>query len=354
MPKKYYTLKELAELTNTTLVGDPEYLISNVSDLENATPEDASFLANKRYIVTMSSSKAGVIFVTPDILLEKDKNYLVGDNPSLSFQKALEAFYMDFRRQTGFNGIHSTSVIHETAQLCDNVNVAPNAVIDKDAKIGDNTFIGAGCYIGANVSIGNDCLIHPNVTIRERCIIGDRVILQAGVVIGSCGYGYITEKDGSHKKLDQVGIVTIEDDVEIGANTTIDRSRFQSTVIGRGTKIDNLVMIGHSVKVGEDNLLVAQCGIAGSSQTGNRVILAGQTGLVGHIKLADDVVVAAKSGVSKSLDKAGKYNGIPAMPLEEFNRMKTYLKRIEKYANRIKNLEEKIAILEKEELASVK
>ena len=207
----------------------------------------------------------------------------------------------------------------------------------------------ANAYIGPFTTIGQDCTIHPHVTIRERCQIGNRVILQPGAVIGSCGFGYSTDKMGNHTKLEQMGIVAIEDDVEIGANTTIDRSRFKVTKIGCGTKIDNLVQIGHGVSIGKSNLIVAQVGFSGSSSTGNWVVVGGQSGFVGHVSIADGVMIAAKSGISKSITKKGQFGGNPAVPLEEHQRTAVYLRNIKRYIDKIQALEERLSHLENHE-----
>lgn len=346
MNNKFFSLAEIAAMTNSKLMGDPEYLVSNVSDLESATADDASFLANPRYEQAMKQSKAGVIFVTPSTELSSNKNYLINEDPSRAFQITLEAFHSNAYKLTGFNGIHKSAVIHETCELGTNLTVGPNAVVDNDVKIGDNSFIGAGVYLGPGVVVGNDCLIHPNVTIREGCVLGNNVIIQPGAVIGSCGFGYLTDKTGKHSKLKQVGNVTIGDNVEVGANTTIDRSRFRSTSIDEGTKIDNQVQIAHGVKIGKDNIIVAQVGMAGSCETGRNVVLAGQVGISGHIKLHDGVVLAAKAGASKSITKPGNYSGAPAVPLEEYNRNKVYLRNVEKFVTEIGELKKRLEKLE--------
>lgn len=341
MGQRTLTLEALAELTGAKLAGDPTHTITGVANLESASPSDAAFLANARYQEAMQNSAAGVIFITPSTPQNKEGNYLITEDPSSAFQKAIEAF-LGGAKTTGFEGIHPSAVIHKSAQLGKNVSVGPNAVIDAEVIIGDGSTIGAGCYIGPNTTLGNNCLLYPNVTIREKCTLGNNVTLHPGAVIGSCGYGYATTPQGVHQKIKQLGTVTIEDDVEIGANTTIDRARFTTTRIGRGTKIDNLCQIAHGVEIGEANLIMAQAGIAGSAKTGRFVILAGQTAVNGHITLDDQVIVAAKSGVSKSL-KAGKYNGIPAQPLATYNRNSVYLRSIEEH---IKSLKKRISNLE--------
>lgn len=341
------SLEEIAKLTGTRLVGSPHHSISNVADLESATEADASFLANPRYEHVMRSSQAGAIFIHHSAALLEGKNFLLAEDPSLAFQKLVDHFYKDALELSGFAGIHPSAVIHPSATVGDQVVIGPHAVIEKNVIIGNRSRIGANVFIGPASRIGQDCLIHPNVTIRERSKIGDRVILQPGCVIGSCGFGYSTNQFGKHTKLNQVGTVVIEDDVEIGANSTIDRSRFKETRIKQGTKIDNLVQIGHGALIGEHNMIVAQVGIAGSSETGRNVVLGGQVGVAGHIKLGNGVMVAASSGVSKSLPQAGKYNGVPAMPLQEYNRNAVYLRNIDKYIDQIKALEKRLNEIDK-------
>lgn len=348
MSTKAFTLAELATLTNSSLVGDADYKISNVADLETATCNDASFLANPIYEKAMLTSLAGVVFIAPSVHLIPSRNFLVSQDPSRAFQMVVEAFFgVEAQIHSGFQGIHPSAVIHETASIGQNVTIGPLAVIDKDVIIGDHTTIGAGCYLGYKVSIGSHTFLHPHVTIRERCQIGNRVTIQPGAVIGSCGFGYTTNEKGQHVKLNQVGIVIIENDVEIGANTTIDRSRFKATIIGQGTKLDNLIQIGHGVVVGRHNIIVAQTGIAGSTETGKYVIIGGQVAIAGHLSIADKTMIAGKSGISKSIkEPGGKYNGIPAIPLKEYNRNTVFLRNIENYVNQIKALQERVKILE--------
>jgi UDP-3-O-[3-hydroxymyristoyl] glucosamine N-acyltransferase len=350
-----FTLAQLADLTQSQLIGDPAYPIHNVSDLESATPKDAAFF-NKlpygqlsRYEQIMLKSAAGVIFVHPETSLIAGRNYLLHDNPSRAFQITLEALNGTAQKLTGFPGIHPSAIIHPQSKIGAGVSIGPLTIIDEGTVIGDRTHIGAGCFIGPECIIGTDCILHANVTLRERCEIGHRVILQPGVVIGSCGFGYATDAQGHHIKLNQIGTVTVEDDVEIGANTTIDRSRFKTTRICKGTKIDNLVQIGHGAIIGPDNMIVSQTGIAGSTETGRHVVLAGQCGVAGHIKLGDGVIMAARSGVDKSMPHAGKYGGNPAIPLSKYNRITVLMRNIEEYVKLIKSLEERLNKLESQQ-----
>lgn len=345
MNSKTFSLKDLAAFTNSKLVGNPDNIITGVADLETATAQDGSFFSNPRYQQALKGSNAGVIFVDSQTPLLEGKNFLISDQPSRAFQQLVDALHPPRKFPSGFKGIHPSAVIHDTAQLEDGVSVGPHAVVDENVKIGAGTFIGAGSYIGPDTTIGHSCLIHPRVVIREGCIIGNRVIIQPGAIIGSCGFGYITDKQGRHVKLNQVGNVLIEDDVEIGANTTIDRARFKNTQVSQGSKIDNLVQLGHGVIVGPHNIIVAQTGIAGSTSTGRHVVLAGQVAVAGHLHLSDGVTVAGKSGVSKSLP-AGKYGGIPATPLQEYNRNQVFLRNIEQYVEQLRALAKRIEIVE--------
>ena len=345
---KNISLDALAIFTDCQLVGDLNHVISGVADLETATSQDASFFSNPRYQQAMNDSKAGVIFVDSKTPLLKGKNYLISDQPSRAFQQLVDALHPPRQFPSGFKGVHSSAVIHPTAQLEEGVSIGPHAVIDENVKIGVETFIGAGTYVGPETSIGHSCIIHPRVVIREGCQIGHRVIIQPGAVIGACGFGYITDKEGKHVKLNQVGNVCIEDDVEIGANTTIDRARFKNTQIGQGSKIDNLVQLGHGVSLGAHNIIVAQTGIAGSTSTGHHVVLAGHVAVAGHIHLSDGVTVAGKSGVTKSLP-TGKYGGIPAIPLREYNRNQIFLRNIEQYIEQLKNLAKRLDMLQNHE-----
>ena len=340
MEPKSFKLAELAHLTSSTLVGDPECLITGVNTLEEALSNDASFFANPRYREAMKKSKAGVICAQAP---ESDgRNYLVSENPSRAFQIIAEKLLLK-SRESAFQGIHPTAVIHPSAKIGLEVTIGPYAVIDRDTTIGARTAIGPHVSIGFEVEIGEDCQIQPHCTIRERSILKNRVILQPGAVIGSCGFGYIPDAQGRYIKLEQLGNVILEDDVEIGANTTIDRSRFKHSIVRKGSKIDNLVQIAHNVEVGEHNVIAAQTGIAGSAKTGKHVMLGGQVGILGHVELEDQVMIATRGGASKSLKK-GTYRGSPAIPITEYNRQEVHVRKIGEYVERIKELEKKLEL----------
>lgn len=343
--KESFTLEELANFTGSKLIGDPSYIVTSFADLENAEAGDVSFLSNPKFTDTryeklMKSSHAGVIFIAPHVETEQGKNYLTHEDPSRAFQMTIEAF-KGITKQTGFEEIHPSAIIHPSAKIGAGTTIGPNAVIDADVVIGERNYLAAGVCIGPQSIIGDDCRFHPNVVIREQCRIGNRVVLQGGVVIGSCGFGYTTNDQGEHERLSHIGTVTLEDDVEVGANSTVDRARFTSTVIGKGTKIDNLVVIGHNVKIGRHNIVCGQSAIAGSSQTGSHVIIAGQCGIDGHIKLEDGVIITAKSGVTKSLP-TGRYGGVPVQPLDQHNRTNVHIRNFDKYVTQIKELKSKV------------
>lgn len=346
MEFKKFTLSELAELTQSTLIGPKDYVIAGVDALDAARPEDASFLANPKYRSLLKETNAGVICIDKQTQPEDGKNFLVSDDPSRAFQMIMEALLLSPYNSSGFIGIHPTAVIHPTAKIGKDVQIGPYAVIDQGVVIGDHTRIFSYAFIGSGVEIGTHCCFYPHVTVREKCSIGNRVILQPGAVIGSCGFGYTTDLKGKHIKLEQLGAVIIEDDVEVGANTTIDRARFKSTRIRAGTKIDNLVQIGHNVDVGQDNIIVSQTGIAGSVKTGKNVIFGGQAGVVGHLEIADNVMVATRGGVSKSITQSGKYAGGPVMNLAEYNRQQVHLRKITEYVKQIESLEKRLKELE--------
>jgi len=345
---KQFSLAELSELTETDLVGNPNLKISSVDNLESASEQDASFLANPRYKEAMKQSNAGVICIDRNTNLIEGKNFLVSDNPSNTFQLIAEKILAASHQGSGFQGIHPSAIIHVSATIGKDVIIGPHVVIDAHTTIGDRTQIFPSVSIGPGVTVGEECTLYPGSIIRERCVLGNRVILQPGAVIGSCGFGYTTNhQTGRHTKLEQIGTVILEDDVEIGANATIDRARFKTTLIKKGTKVDNLVQIAHNVELGENNIIVSQTGIAGSAKLGNNVFLGGQSGVVGHLSICDNVKIATRGGVSKSIKKPGIYGGGPVSPMPEFNKRQVLLRKIETFVKEIENLKKRIDELEK-------
>jgi UDP-3-O-[3-hydroxymyristoyl] glucosamine N-acyltransferase len=340
-----YTLNELAELTGCDLVGDGTRVITGVESLDSATVNDASFLENPRYRDKLAMSKAGVVCVDPNSELVEGNNYLITKRPSEAFQQIAETLLAHRMVRSGFEGIHATAVVHESAKIGEGCIIGPYAVVDAGAKVGKGSEILAHAFVGPNAVLGENCLLFQGAIVREGCQLGNRVILQPGAVIGSCGFGYLTNERGEHVKLKQLGIVVLEDDVEIGSGTTIDRGRFKETRVRRGSKLDNLVQLGHNVEIGTDNMIVAQTGIAGSTKTGRWVVLGGQVGVAGHIEICDHVMVGSKGGVTKSVKAPGKYNGTPLQPLGEFNRYQVGLRRVASYEKRLKKLENLLAEL---------
>jgi UDP-3-O-[3-hydroxymyristoyl] glucosamine N-acyltransferase len=330
-------LHALAALVGGQLSLCPEPIrIRGVASIEDAGPEDVTFLANPKYASALQSSKAGAAFVSPDFGQSVAPVLIRVENPSVAFAKAVEQFAP---KPVSFPpGIHPTAVVAEGVELGEGVSIQPHAVLERGAKVGANTVIGAHSYIAHGASVGSGCLIHPRVTIAERCVVGNRVILHSGCVVGSDGFGFETIA-GKHVKIPQVGIVQIDDDVEIGANTTLDRARFGRTWIGQGTKIDNLVQIAHNVVIGKNCLIVSHVGISGSTRIGDGVTIAGQVGVVGHIQIGDGVVIGAQSGVNKSIVKPGLYMGTPAIPASEYREQVAYIHRLGRLADRVQKLE---------------
>lgn len=332
-------LKQIAEAIAGELIGDGKVMIKGISGIEEAKPGDITFIANSKYYAYLTKTKASAIIVDKKVDVPKRKKNIIRiANPTLAFTKVVDLIVPRSITKKG-TGAHKTAVIGKGVALGKYVSIQAKAVIEDKVSIGDNTVIGAGTYIGEFTQIGSNCLIYPNVTIRERVEIKNRVIIHSGTVIGSDGFGFAAEEK-VYQKIPQVGVVIIENDVEIGANVTIDRARFAQTVIGAGTKIDNLVQIAHNVEIGKNSILVSQTGISGSTKIGDNVILAGQTGVVGHVKIGDNVIVAARGVVTKDIPAGELVSGYPAIP-----HMKA--KRINALVNKLPQMYKKIKILEK-------
>lgn len=344
--KTSYTIAELAEITSSEIIGDPNHKIFGIDNLECATRDDASFLANALYAKVLKTSNAGVVFVNQPLADHSTINQLIHPAPSKAFQQIIELFHNCKLTESGFKDIHPSAVIHPTAKIAANVSIGPNTTIDQNVFIDSNTLIHANVSIGPNVTIGKNCIVYPQVTIRENCEIGNFVILQPNAVIGSCGFGYHTDAKGRHKKQQHIGKVVLEDHVEIGSCTCIDRARFKETRIKEGAKIDNLVQIAHGVQIGEGSLIISQSGIAGSTHLGKYNVIAGQVGVVGHLQLGDHITIAARGAVTKSLKSPGRYGGAPAIPEEKFYRQQMHFRKLDMYVAKIRMLEEKLAELE--------
>jgi len=338
------TLREIARIVGGEIVGDPEVVICGVSGIKEAKKGDITFLANRRYMPLIDSTQASAIIAPLDVG-PASKPLIKTADPSAAF--AMVVAQMCPARISHPKGIHKTAVIAKSAKIGRDVAIGPYVVIEDNVKIADNTIIYAGCYIGHDVEIGANCLFYANVSIRERITIGSRVSIQSGSVIGSEGFGY-TNVDGVYKLIPQIGTVLIEDDVEIGANVTVDRARFDKTVIGKGTKIDNLVQIAHNVVIGENSIIIAQAGISGSTHIGRGVTIAGQAGLVGHIDIGDGAVCAAQAGVTKSVPAHTIVSGYPAKPHEEAKKINACVQRLPHLIETLNDLKKRLEELEKQ------
>lgn len=307
------------------------------ASLADAQPGEVAFYGHPRYAADLRVTRATAVLVPRDFQGETPAVCIRVDNPSGAFTEVTSRFLPAVAATPV--GIHPSASVSPGASVSPEASVQAQAVIEDGAVVGPRSVVGAGSFIGRKARLGADCILHPHVVVREDCVLGDRVILHGGVVIGADGFGYDT-RDGRHHKIPQSGHVVIGDDVEIGANTTVDRARFGRTVIGEGTKIDNLVMIAHNVIIGRHCIICAQVGISGSTQIGDYVILAGQAGIVGHIKIGDQAIIGAQSGVSNDVEPKSRLVGSPPRPIGEWKRSVVRIDRLGDLYERVKRLEE--------------
>jgi UDP-3-O-[3-hydroxymyristoyl] glucosamine N-acyltransferase len=334
------TLRELAKISGGELQGDPDHEISGAATLAEATENEVTFYSDPRYGSLLRKTRAAAVFVPLDFSEAIPQARIRVANPPKAFEQVVRRFAP---KPIVFSaGVHSSAIIHSTAKLGARVSIQPHVVIEALASIGDDTFIGAGAYIGQESVVGASCVIYPNVTIRERIRIGARVIIHSGAVIGADGFGF-EFVENRHEKIPQIGTVQIDNDVEIGANTTIDRARFGRTWIQEGVKIDNLVQVAHNVVIGRHSIIAAQTGISGSTRIGERVTMGGQVGIVGHVTVADGSALAAQSGVSRDVP-GGVWFGYPAAPLPEVKRQIAWVRRLGKLFDRVKAIEKKLGV----------
>ncbi len=329
-------LQELAEICEGEVAGEADLSISGAASLAEATPGEITFYGNPRYLAAFRKTRASAAFVPEDFSEQIVAGQIRVANPTKAFEQVVMKFAPE---PISFPpGIHSSAQVAAEASLGREVAIGAHVVIEPGAHVGAGTRIGANSYIGHETTIGERCVVYPNVTIRERTQIGNRVIIHSGVVIGSDGFGF-EMAEGGHKKVPQIGIVQIDDDVEIGANTTIDRARFGRTWIQEGVKVDNLVQIAHNVVIGKHSIIVAQVGIAGSVRIGSGVVIGGQAGIIGHIEIGDGTLIGAQSGVSKSLH-GGTWWATPTVPLREAKEQLAWVRRLGKLFERVKALED--------------
>ena len=337
------TAKELAQFIEGELVGKEDLVITGVNSIEDARDGDLTFAASEKHRQLIEKTNASCVVTTEDVK-SSSKTIIRTKNPAVAFAKILSLVSPEGARHP--KGIHPTAVLEKTAVVGKDVSIGAYSVISEGVEIGDGSVIYAGCYVGPKSKIGSSTVIYPGVVVRDRMIIGSRVIIHSGTIVGTDGFGY-HQVGAKHMKIPQVGIVVIEDDVEIGSCVTIDRATLGKTVIGKGTKIDNLVQIAHNVKLGENCILAGQAGIAGSSRLGRNTMLGAQAGVVDHATLGEKVMGAAKAGVSKSYPAGSIVLGIPARPYREAKKIMAASGRLPHIIQKVNELEKKIKDLEK-------
>jgi UDP-3-O-[3-hydroxymyristoyl] glucosamine N-acyltransferase len=335
-----YTLGEIADRVGGTVRGDAARKVAGIRPLTEAGPEDLSFVAHPKYRRAAAASRAAGLLASDRESLPGHNLILVA-NPYAALAGVIGLFFPPSDRQTG---ISPRAEIGEGVRLGENVAIGPFAVVGRGSTVADGAWLMPGAVVGEEVTVGSGCVLHPGVVVYARSILGARVVIHAGTVVGSDGFGY-AEEGGSRTKIPQVGNVVIEDDVEIGACAAIDRATFGSTVIGRGSKIDNLVQVAHNVVIGENCVLVAQSGIAGSARIGRGVILAGQAGVAGHLSLGDGSIVGAKSAALQDLPEKSFVLGIPATDHREWKRGQAALRRLPDLLRRVARLERVLGAL---------
>ncbi len=334
-------LDDLARRLDAELRGDPAVEVHAVASLDRAGAGDVSFVSNPKYAKLLETTRADAVIVGPDTARD-DRNCLVSANPYLCYARAVALLHPE---EPVGPGISQGAHVHPEARIGERAAVMAGATVERGAVVGNGTVLYPGVYLGPDAKVGRDCVLHANAVVRERCVLGDRVILQPGAVVGSDGFGYA--RDGSrHVKIPQVGMAVLEDDVEVGAGTTIDRAALGETRVGRGTKIDNLVMIAHNVQVGEACLLVSQVGVSGSTRIGNGVVLAGQVGLVGHITIGDGAVVGAQSGVPGDVPPRATISGSPAFDHREWLKAQAVFRRLPELRDAIRDLGKRLSLVE--------
>jgi UDP-3-O-[3-hydroxymyristoyl] glucosamine N-acyltransferase len=343
------TTSQISQLLNGQLIGDPDLIINGPSKIEEGQKGTITFLANPKYESFIYETKASAIIVAKDFE-PTDKIYstLIKVDDVYQSLSTLLAFYNS--KKDFPVGIASNAVVSETSKLGENVSIDNFVVVGENSTIGSNSIFFSHVFIGKNVCIGKNCLIYSGVKIYSDSIIGDNVVIHANTVIGSDGFGFARSNDENYKKIPQIGNVIIEDDVEIGSNTVIDRASIGSTIIKKGAKLDNLIQIAHNVEIGENSVIAAQTGIAGSTKVGKNCIIGGQVGLAGHISIADGTMIQAKSGISSNIKEPNsKLYGYPALDYSHYLKSYAYFKRLPDMADKIRQLEIQISKLSNNE-----
>jgi UDP-3-O-[3-hydroxymyristoyl] glucosamine N-acyltransferase len=337
-------LSELAARLECTVEGDGDIDIKRVAAIEDAGPGELTFFANPKYADALKRTLASAVIAAPAVS-GIPCAVLRTPAPYVTFARALGLFADAWRPPAG---VHRLALVEPGAIVAADASVGPFVVVSEGARIGARTILYPHVSVGRDAQIGTDCVIHAHVSIRERVTLGDRVVLQDGVVIGADGYGFARRRDGTHEKIPQIGGVVIEDDVEIGANTTVDRPAVGETRIGAGSKIDNLVQIAHGVQVGRNVLLAAQVGVAGSSVIEDQVTLAGQVGVAGHLTVGKGTIATAQTGIPNSVDPGSFISGYPAIPNRDWLKSSAVFRKLPELRRLVADLERRIAELEKD------
>ncbi|MFI5248159.1 MAG: UDP-3-O-(3-hydroxymyristoyl)glucosamine N-acyltransferase [Nitrospirales bacterium] len=342
-PRAPISLAQIHDIVGGELVGSPQATITNLASFEKAGPKDLTFVTGDRILKTSGPTRAGALLAHRR-LTEIANPHIVIANPTLAFAQVAQAFFCPISHPRGI----ATSVVRGVdTQIGPDVSIWPGVTLGDRVTIGARVTLYPGVFVGNDTTIADDTLLYPNVVVREGCTIGARVIIHSGTVVGSDGFGYVQDQ-GSHYKIPQLGGVTLEDDVELGANVTVDRATTpdQNTVIKQGTKVDNLVQIAHNVTIGAHSILVAQVGIAGSTRVGQHVMIGGQAGLADHIVIGDHVMIAARAGVNRSLEPNQIVSGAPVMPHEVWVKAQAVIPRLPELRQAIRTLEERMKQLE--------
>lgn len=334
-----FTAKQISEIVNGSIEGNGDVVVSRVEKIEEATEGGLTFLANPKYENYLYTTGASVVIVNNDLEIEAPINAtLIRVKNAYTAITLLLDQYNNIRFHK--TGIEEPSFIHPTARIGNDVYIGAFSYIGAEAVIGDNVSVYPQVYIGDNVQIGNGAILFPGVKIYHDCVLGQQVTIHSGAVIGSDGFGFAPQEDGTYRKISQIGNVVIEDQVEIGANTTIDRATMGHTIVRKGVKLDNLIQLAHNVEIGENSVIAAQTGVSGSTKVGKQVILGGQVGAVGHITIADGTQVQAQSGINRSIEEPGlKWAGTPASQFQTQMRAQVVLQRLPSLERRIDQLE---------------
>lgn len=339
------TLGHIADLVHGTLIGNAGALVNRVAEIEHAAAGDITFLANVKYEKFLVRTEATCVLLSHSQPVGRpDQQVIRVDDPYAAFMTVQRVFAP--APQSVVIGIHSTAVVSPSATIAATASIGAYCVLGENVAVGEGSVLHPQVVLGDSVTVGDACVIHSHVTIDFGCRVGNRVTIHAGTVIGADGFGFTENASGTYDKISQNGIVVIDDDVEIGANCAIDRAAIGETRIGRGCKIDDLVMIAHNVSVGEDSLIVAQAGVAGSVKLGRHVVLAGQAGIGGHLELGDNIIISAQSGVSKSLAKPGLYRGSPARENHVALRAEALQRQLPELMQEVRNLTARVKELE--------